>query len=449
VSGVSSPRWASSPATERQTFRFVTTARLRVARNVRTTPGRLQLAQLVGIGIATVLVLTTSANMARLQRIATRHGGSSASAVVNAQRVKDAAAGMDSFAVKSLVLGQEPFSVPASDRQQQRNEAVAELMKDASGSNTDFEERRQKLAQRILRASATDPARINQQAKVVELQLATFDYLTQLQSAQDRLQADPTSVAATYEGAAVVMDQSIIPMAEDLSSQTLDALDEVGARHNSWAATARLWMLVLGLTLVGVLTWLQFWLFRKTNRLLNPVLVMLSVLSISYLVWGSLAIMQSANRLKDSRATFENLYELRAARSSGYVANALQTRQFLLPQRNAELEQAFKTDAQLMRRGSASIAQAADDFLRSHDELRERLTTDPQGARSLLAADITFAAYLDANQSDIDATKRAFDSKATEARRSLRGSYPISWMYLAAAITLLIVSIRPRLKEYR
>ncbi len=98
--------------------------------HVFTTPGYLQLAQLVLGVFSVLLVAVTGINVNRQQTLARSYASTSASSVLTAQRLKDAAAGMDAFAAKALATKSPVFTSTLGAREAKRKQVVDDLLAD-------------------------------------------------------------------------------------------------------------------------------------------------------------------------------------------------------------------------------------------------------------------------------------------------------------------------------
>jgi hypothetical protein len=416
-----------------------------------TTPGLLQLAQLLLALLAIVLVTVTAANVRRQQALAEACGTSAADAVTNAQRLKDAAAGMDAVAVKALATRNTPLTLDAIQTSA-RDSVVNDLLSGKKGVSN-FDERRQKLAQRLMvaaTANASANARSPQMRSILTLQLGSAEYLTQIQSAQDQLAStDPKAAANAYKNAALVMDDSIIPQAERLSQLSKADFDNKLAQHDNSSTGTTSWLFGLGVSFLVLTVGVQLLLFTRTNRLMNPPLIIVCILTLVYLASTFSGVLTSSNRLVEAGTSFSRVYEARSVRSTGYVASAQESRQFLLPDQAAVLEKKFQASVETMSSSTSQLAAALEAFQTGHAQRRALAAKDSPAAAKLLTADDTFTTYLKVNQQVIDDSKAEFDQRIASSRSPLHGFGLRSWIYLALTIGLIAIGLQPRIREYR
>ncbi len=462
------------------------------------TPQLLQLAQYIICG-SSLLLFTTAVNSIQQQRQAINIVGTdAASNVLVAQRLKDAPAGMDAYAVKALLTKSVLKSANSANRQQALANTVESLLNDdgkGKSSNASYAERRQKLAQRLLQASENITGGKTDQGErrpILTMQLATLDYLEQLQKAQDyqAVNREAESLSA-YRSAVDILEASLIPAADELNKAALAKLDLAYNQQKMNVFNTVIWLAMAGFAVTAQLIALQFFISLRTRRTLNLPLLLATILIGAFIIWAIILIQTSGENLSIARENvFSSLHSLRQARSLTYTANANESRALLLKNEAARFEQAFNTNIQkiialpsnslgnlavITAQGNTSTniggflgetlrrpfmaGEAAaladnltmlDRYLQTSSKVRSLAGSSPSAAVALASgqAGDDFNNFLQANQKAIDLNKQAFDESITNNAKSLEGFEPKSWTVLFLIVFLVFLGLRPRIKEY-
>jgi hypothetical protein len=463
VGDVATTIQASAPSSRSQSVEHTASA---LRQRLFTTPGYLRVGQLALGLLAVLLVVVAITNVNRQQTLAKSYASTGASSVLTAQRVKDAAAGMDAFAARALATKSAVFTVPIDTRETLRPQVVDDLLADRKGSNADFEERRQKMAQRVMLAAQNvvgKDSQAEQQRDVLTLQLATLDYVSQLQSAQDTSQAiDGQGAAQAYDKAVVVMDTTIIPTTENLAGLVKSDFDRTNDKHNSAVSRTVGWTLAVGLVLLIAIIGAQVFLLRRTNRVANPALMIATALTLVFMVLAIKPAQSSRSRLSAADRSFAAVYQMRQIRSTGYVASSQESRTLLLPQQAAAYEAAFANSVEAMtselrdwtaQHGisptSEESSTALAAYIGSHTDRAAAAGGDAAKASALLAADTSFNAYLESNQKLIDESKKRFDTQVRSSISPLDGFTTRAIVLLTLIVGLIAVGLQLRIREYR
>ena len=271
---------------------------------------------------ASVLVLTIGLIGIQSQRQAIKTlGKDAAPSVITALRLKDALAGMDANAANEL------------------------LFKPGTGTEAikGYEERLDKFAERMVAAAENITYGEAERQPILILQRRTADYIAKLQRARDfHAAGKPTDAIAAYQSAAELLDQTLLPAADALEKANFDALQQ-SYREQSTAIARQLFLIIIsGLVLIGVLVGLQLLLLQRTRRMLNPLLVVATLLAVVSLGDTMLRLLAASTHLENAKSdAFTSLRALRQARALGYGANADESRYLLDPANAARAEKAF------------------------------------------------------------------------------------------------------------
>jgi hypothetical protein len=462
------------------------------------TPQFLQLAQYIIYG-SSLLLFTTAVGGIQQQRQAVNIvGKDAASNVLVAQRLKDAPAGMDAYAVKALLTKSTLNLANLANRQQALTNTVESLLNDdgkGKSSNASYAERRQKLAQRLLQAAENITGGKTDQGErrpILTMQLATLDYLEQLQKAQDyqAVNKEAESLSA-YRSAVDILENSLIPAADKLDRAALAKLDAAYIQQKTNVANTAIWLAMAGFAVIAQLIALQFFISLRTRRTLNIPLLLATISIGVFIIWAIVLIQTSGENLRFARENvFNSLHSLRQARSLTYTANANESRALLLRNESARFEQAFNANVQkiiaaptnslrnlaimtiqgntspniggflgdtlrhpFMAGEAAALADnltTLDRYLQTSSKVRSLASSNPSAAVSLASGQAggDFNNFLRANQKAIDLNKKAFDELIANSVEPLESFEIRSWTVLILVVFLVFLGLRPRIKEY-
>jgi hypothetical protein len=458
------------------------------------TPRLLQLGQYLICG-GSLLLVTTAVSSIQWQRKSIKTiSQDAANNVLIAQRLKDAPAGMDAYGVKAL-LTKSALRTATADQQQTLNNNVNSLLEgkdQGKSSNANYEERRQKMAQRLMSAAEhiTEGSDVERRP-ILTMQLATFDYLDRLQQAQTYAALGKESESLTaYRSAADILDQSLIPAADALDAAAMSKFDATYLQQKSNVATTFVWLWMAGFTVISQLVALQVFLSFRTKRTINLPLLVTTILIGIFTIWASVLIQTSGDKLQVAKEdAFANLHTLRQARSMAYLTNANESRALLLKSFAAQYQQAFTTNIQkiITVPANTSLTQIAattakgdsspnvggflgktlgdkfapgeaaalsatllalDKYLATNQQIRNLATSNPAAAITVAAQDSSFNGFLQASQRAIDIHKQDFDRAINDSLEPLENFEGQSWSLLALVIFLVFWGLRPRIKEY-
>jgi hypothetical protein len=178
-----------------------------------------------------------------------------------------------------------------------------------------------------------------------QLQYGIGNYLQLVQRAQDfQAQGDREGMLRTYRQAVKLLDGTLLPAADNLTKINYDQLQIQYSQRQRIVQGNQLLILVFTGLLLGSLGWLQFFLYKRTNRILNSYLLTSSAVTIGFLLYTINALTSSDRALKTaSQDAFNSIYALRQVRAIAYMANASESRYLLdraeAPQHESDFEQ--------------------------------------------------------------------------------------------------------------
>lgn len=271
---------------------------------------------------ASLLMLVSTINGIQGQRHAINTIGKDATpSITTAQRLKDAAAGMDAYIAKELLL--------------------------PSGQNQDavkgYEERYEKLTQRLVAAAESISYGDKERKPIETLQLELGNYIAKIQQARDfHERGDTNNMVVAYRSAAEIMDDKLLPAADALDNVNVDALNVTYNQVKFDSGKSLFFIVISGVALISVLVGLQIFLSQRTRRTFNPMLLAASAIAIAFLNYTTGAFLSASQNLRIAKEdAFTSMHTLRQARALGYMANAAQSRYLLDSAFALNHEQAF------------------------------------------------------------------------------------------------------------
>jgi hypothetical protein len=427
-----------------------------------------------------LLVLVSTMSGIQGQRHAINTIGKDATpSITTAQRLKDAAAGMDAYIAKELLL--------------------------PSGQNQDavkgYEERYEKLTQRLVAAAESISYGDKERKPIETLQLELGNYIAKIQQARDfHERGDTNNMVVAYRSAAEIMDQKLLPAADALDKVNVDALNVTYNKEKFDSGKSLFFIVISGVALISVLVGLQIFLSQRTRRTFNPMLLAASAIAIAFLNYTTGAFLSASQNLRIAKEdAFTSMHTLRQARALGYMANAAQSRYLLDSAFALNHEQAFfntiakiakppdgETFETVAATASAPGYKPNNNFTGLLADQLKNITF--AGEREATVKNLsTLGAYVDidkqirqlersgkhteaialclgnqpgqsnwafdeftlkANQKSFDINQAAFDKAIKQAFKEVDGFEYITPVALSAIALLTLFGLLPRLKEY-
>lgn len=284
-----------------------------------------------------------------------------------------------------------------------------------------------------------------------------------------------SSAPGYYTQATNIMHLGLLPSAQALRSASEERLSPAYASKHAtevWAVTLAV---VLGGALLVLLIALQVWLARRFRRVLNPALLVATVLTIALVLPAIAVLLLQGDRLGAARSeSLTPFLRLSQARAISYDAEA-DTSRYLISSNLAFYDDDFRRKSACLTGGGCdtSLPAAAggpDVSPRQTDQVSTRWQAYVRDHRTIvgLAAagnddaaigaltgirrgDAAFDfSYYDAAVAEIaDARKSAFDRSMRDASALMRGWAVIPLVAMGLVILLVPVAVRKRLAEYR
>jgi hypothetical protein len=286
-----------------------------------TTPQLLNAALYFTWGASLLLLIAILSGIQGQRQALKIVGKESVPSIITAQRIKDAMADMDADVANELIV--------------------------KPGENQDvvkaFEERREKLSERLVAAAENITYGDAERKPLQTLQQALGNYIMKVQQARDfHAQGNSAAVLVTYRSAAEIMDNTLLPTADELDQVNLKELERIYAEERFAAFQFLAFVIIAGLLLIGLLIQIQLFLHRRMRRILNPMLMAATAIAIIFLGHTIGSLLSAANHLKVAKEdAFQSLHALRQARALAYSANGDESRYLLDTAFATKHEQAF------------------------------------------------------------------------------------------------------------
>jgi hypothetical protein len=212
----------------------------------------------------------------------------------------------------------------------------AELIYDASNEDSiaagrDFEKQAAMVGKQLVLAAANITYGKVEQLPIENIQTALGEYLLQAQDARamHRLQRSDEALTS-YRNALKILQSRLLPNADALNKANADALEFVYAQEKSEAALARGLVLVLGILLVALLVYTQFFLKGRFRRRLNIALLISTFCTIALVQHLSSTLSHNSQSVKVAKEdAFNSVVALLETRADAYAASAAEIRGLL------------------------------------------------------------------------------------------------------------------------
>jgi hypothetical protein len=307
----------------------------------------------------------------------------------------------------------------------------------------------------------------------ITAQLPVYTGLVETARAYNR-QGLPLGVAYLQQ-ASGLMRGTLLPAAQELYRAVADALDHARDR----AAEFPWFAVPLGLCTAAALVWTQLFLTRRTNRVLNPGMLVATVAAVTLVGWLSVSAVTAAGHLRVSRdAGSAQVDRLAEARAAGLQARADEALTLVARGDGGDLEEDYAAmmrrltgadgaggllaqsraaarDAETRQALDAATARAAD-WLAAHRAVR-RLDDNGEYGRAVAAAigpgpETTasiFNAYDAALARAVAVNGDRFQREARAADDALVGVDVATGVLAGVLVVGATVGLRRRLGEYR
>ncbi|EST29981.1 hypothetical protein, partial [Streptomyces roseochromogenus] len=308
---------------------------------------------------------------------------------------------------------------------------------------------------------------------------------------------------ADYRRATDLLRTQLLPAANTLVSSNDKAFEAEYTSTHSTLSTQLTALLALGAMLLAVLGVLQWYLFRRFHRILNPGVLAATLSTLLAVILGTQLLSASATHLRVARHdAFDSVVALSRARAIAYDANADESRYLLDLERSSQYEETFLAKSQQLYglKGATlstydaqlattwQVYQADHHDLRFTGEFRRELDNitfsgerdaaektvesyavyqrDDRKIRALFASgkereavefcmgwepgtsNVHFGAWMSALDQVTDINRAHFTSSVQDGRSAVSDLLPWAGGLVGAAALLTLLGLRPRLAEF-
>jgi hypothetical protein len=272
------------------------------------------------------LLLLTVVKGAQVHRDAAKSiGKDTAPSIIHAQHIKTALADMDANVANELLGEPGKMKADVNGYEDQRRTAGTALIEAAK--NITFDEKEQK--------------------PIEDLQFAMGIYEARVQQARDLHQRGEAAVNA-YLDAARVMDEQLLPKADELDRVDRQRLDDSYDPLNSRSTGSAFVVLLVGAAILWALFAVQRFLNQRTHRILNPMLLASTLVTLAFILYTFTTFSSERKDLRvATKDAFDSIHALLRAQAVAYAASADESRYLLDTAHAREHESAFasKSDA--------------------------------------------------------------------------------------------------------
>ncbi|KAB2349426.1 hypothetical protein [Actinomadura rudentiformis] len=440
------------------------TARTPAARRPRgwSTPARIRGLALVAMLLAVVSGLVAMAGTAELRHGFRETGHRSGRQLTAASELYSVLADLDAHAAEVLLAGGE------TAMSEQRRAALET-----------YERRRVQTADKLYQAVAVagDSPGASMLMRRLLHDFGRYQALVAEAMVLDGQRPHPAGEApgtalARYREAADLMRHSILASAERLTE--INAA-RVGRAHKDGQDTAR-WMtgaaVTVGVTLCGVLVFLQIQLSRRLRRRFNPGLAGATAAALVSLTVTVGMFTTAAGSLRTAeKDAFGSVLVLSRSHGVSHDANADESRGLLDPARREEYERAFLAKYRQLdgllgaawrnvtfpgeRERAEAALSALREFRSGHWAMARPPATRPEEAVRLNASRAAgdpgddFDRYIESLEELLLINQRHLDRSVADGERALDGRSLVPPAATALMVGLIYAGVRPRLAEYR
>jgi hypothetical protein len=283
------------------------------------TPRTMRAFQIVVWGLALLLFLAGEGTLGRARGAMKTIGRDSAPSIIAAEEINFALADLDTNAANYL-LGHA----------QHRGEAIAT-----------FETRRAQATRRLVDAAQNITYGDAEKQPILTMFQELGHYLELFAEARYRYDiGDLPGAIETYRAATTLMHTKVLAAAVQLDAANRNYMDDVYSEQKRASGGAEGVAVVVGGALLGALVALQLFLFRRTRRVMNPPIVIATILAFAFtadLVHGFGAAREDLRVAKED--AFESIHVLWRARAVAYDAKGDESR-YLLDRAMAAMNEA-------------------------------------------------------------------------------------------------------------
>jgi hypothetical protein len=212
-----------------------------------------------------------------------------------------------------------------------------------------YEEARKDASKSLIEAAKNITFDEAEQQPIEAIQVAMGTFEAKVQHARDLHDRGDEGYVEAYRAASKVMDEAILPQADQLDKVNHDELENTYSSVSTRSVGALFMLLLAGGALLVALIWVQSYLSRQTHRTLNPVLILTTLIALIYVLYTFGTLGEERHQLKVAKEdAFQSIHALWRARAVAFAANADESRYLLDTTHAADHETAFFTKTDLL-----------------------------------------------------------------------------------------------------
>ena len=251
--------------------------------------------------------------------------------------------------VPSIVAAQE---IRAHLARMNADLADALLAKGSQSDNAwlDLEHERFVLSDKIVSAAQNITFGDAERAPILWIADYVQDYAVLAGRVREAVALDPNhgfngAANAALRDAVTLMDDTLLPLADKLNDANEQVLNRSWTKSRNIGLGGTILMLACGVPTVAVLVVLQFLLFRRTRRILNPCLALATVIAVLTMLYMASVNSSAARELVNAKENaFDSVNALSKGRAIAYAANADESLYLLDAEWKRHYQDAFRAE---------------------------------------------------------------------------------------------------------
>ena len=233
----------------------------------------------------------------------------------------------------------------------------------------DYETRRRQATDNLITAAQNITFGKSERDPIVTLANGLANYERSMTQARDFHERGDPAMLAAYRQADDILHKTLLPAVDALDKVNNDSLTTAYAAQKTGATVTSALTMLAGLLLLSALIVTQLFLFRRMRRLINPVLLVATVLTVLYLLHTLTSFHSVGSHLKTAKEdAFDSVRALWLTRATAFDANADESRWLLDRTLAGDYEKAFQSKSALIAAPPAgnSAASVAEGYLNDH-----------------------------------------------------------------------------------
>jgi hypothetical protein len=361
------------------------------------TPVRLRLFLLSNCLAALLFCILSIATVESHHRALQTVGLDAAPSVITAHQIKISVEQMDCDLVDELLY---------APRQEEAREIAQ-----------DFEKVRSDLSKQLVAAAKNITFGSAEQSPLENIQTGLGQYEMLAQSALLlHNQGREEDALSAYRSALKVLQEQLLPEADALNKANADKLEDTYARAESESALRCGFVLLVGMLLVTLLSYTQFYLSKRFRRLINIPLFVATICTVVFVQHIYTALRENGRELKVAKEdAYNSVVALLDARANSYGAKAAASRSLYIQPKSEAQSQDFVDKATSVASFSAGH-NFAETIARAQKQIEEQEKISLPGFKGSLADELNNVRFEGEAQSALESLQAFGDYMDADAR---------------------------------